>query len=149
MYTRILLPIDANGAPEGVAAHAISLAKAHGAAILVLRVIPIVSTGEAFFEQIQVELGSRGAKLRAEALAHFALLEAQCRDSGVSLSGEAIFSEKNEADAIVGYAVQKGCDLIVMPTRPQAALSRWLMGNVAEKVRRRAAVPVLYVPIAE
>jgi nucleotide-binding universal stress UspA family protein len=35
-----------------------------------------------------------------------------------------------------------------MPTQPKSALSRWFMGNVEEKVRRRAAVPVLYVPVA-
>jgi len=146
MYARILLPIDAKGIHGEVVAHAISLAKALRAAVLGLYVIPIVSTGDVFFEQIQVEIGSRGAKLRADALAHFAALERQFQESGVHFSGEVLFSEKAEADVIAEYAKSKDCGLIVMPAQPRSAFSRWLMGNVEDKVRRRAAVPVLFVP---
>jgi len=148
MYDKILMPIDAGGAPESVVEHAALLAKAHGADILGLRVIPIVSSEDAFFQQIQVEVGSRGAKLRDDALGHFANLEEQFQKSGIRFSGEITFSEKAEADVISEYANSKGCGLIIMPTQPKSALSRWLMGNVEDKVRRRATVPVLFVPVA-
>jgi nucleotide-binding universal stress UspA family protein len=36
-------------------------------------------------------------------------------------------------------------DLIVMSTRGQSGLSRWLMGSVADRVVRGATVPVLLV----
>jgi len=147
MYTRILLPIDAAGALEPVVRHAISLAKVDGAEILALRGIPIIATGEAFFEQIQVEAGSRGAKLREDALLHLKRLDALCRQAGVPCSSEVIFSEKNEADAIADYAEQKGCGLIILPTQPRSSWARWLMGNVADKIRRRAKMPVLFVPV--
>ena len=149
MYAKILMPIDVGGAPEPVTEHAVMLAKAHGADILGLRMIPIVSSDDAFFQQIQVEVGSRGAKLCAEALAYFAALERRFKESGVHFSGEVIFSEKAEADVIAEYAKSKDCSLIIMPTQARPALSRWLMGNVEDKVRHRAAVPVLFVPVAE
>jgi nucleotide-binding universal stress UspA family protein len=36
-------------------------------------------------------------------------------------------------------------DLIVMSTRGQSGLSRWLMGSVSDRVVRGANVPVLMV----
>ena len=147
MYARILLPVDAAGPLGPVVRHAVALAKIAGATILGLRVIPVIATGEAFFEQIQVEVGSRGAKMRDDSLVHFARLEALCREAGVPFSSEVIFSEKSEADAIADYAGQKGCDLIILPTQPKSSWARWIMGNVADKIRRRAKVPVLFVPV--
>ncbi len=148
MYRRILLPFDTGGVPEAVARHVIALAAAHGAAISGLRVIPIVTSGEAFFDKIQVEPGSRGAKLREEAESEFNRLARLGQEAGIAFSGEVLFTEKPEAEAIVTYAAEHDCDLIVMPTRPRTALSRWLMGNVEDKVRRRSHVPVLFVPAA-
>lgn len=148
MYHRILLPFDVGGVPDGVAQHVVSLAAAHGAVVLGLRVIPVVTSGEAFFDKIQVEPGSRGARLRDEAQAEFSRLASLGKDAGVTFSGDVLFTEKAEAEAIVTYATENGCDLIVMPTRQRTALSRWLMGNVEDKVRRRSPVPVLFVPAA-
>lgn len=146
MYRRILFPLDSDSVPDAVAQHVMALAKAHGAAVVGLRVVPVVTSGEAFFDKIQTELGSRGAKLREEALAQFGRLETLSERAGVDFSGEVIFSEQPEAAAIATYAAEHECDLIVMTSRPRTALSRWLMGNVEEKVRRRAQVPVLFVP---
>ncbi|MDH7488553.1 MAG: universal stress protein [Anaerolineae bacterium] len=148
MYRKILLPFDTGGVPETVARHVIALAAAHGAALSGLRVIPVVSSGEAFFDKIQVELGSRGAKLREEAESEFNRLARLGQEAGIAFSGEVVFTEKPEAEAIVTYAAEHDCDLIVLPTRPRTALSRWLMGNVEDKVRRRSRVPVLFVPAA-
>lgn len=147
MYARILLPIDAAGPLEPVVRHAMLLAKADGSAIIGLRVIPIISTGEAFFEQIQVEVGSRGAKLREDAIHRLSRLEALCREAGISCSSDVVFTDKNEAEAIADYAVKKDCGLIIMPNQPRPSWARWLMGNVADKIRRRAQVPVLFVPV--
>lgn len=147
MYRKILLPIDTGGVPDAIARHAISLAAAHGAVLSGLRVIPVVSSGEAFFDKIQTEPGSRGAKMRDEAEAAFTHLGKLGQDAGVAISGEVIFTEKPEADAIVAYATEQGFDLIVMATRPRTALSRWLVGNVEDKVRRRSPIPVLFVPV--
>ena len=145
MYTKILLPLDASGVPEGVVGHAIALAKNMGASVLGLRVIPIVETGETFFERIQVEIGSYGARRRDEALTHLQELGEQFGEAGVPFTGETLFSGKSEADAITNYARDKGCDLIVLPSLNQSSFSRWLMGNVVDKVCRRSTVPVLLV----
>lgn len=145
MYRKVLLPLDAGGIPAGVVSHAISLAQGLGAAILGLRVVTIMRSDEPFFQKVQVEVGSRGAKLRDEAATLLDELEKQFQGAGVPFSGEVLVSDATEAEAIVQYAEDKGCDLILMPTQEQSAMSRWLMGNIGDKVRRRASTPVLFV----
>jgi nucleotide-binding universal stress UspA family protein len=46
---------------------------------------------------------------------------------------------------IVRFAETKQVDLIVISTRGQSGLSRWLMGSVADRVARGVSVPVLLV----
>ncbi|MBI4347613.1 MAG: universal stress protein [Elusimicrobia bacterium] len=48
-------------------------------------------------------------------------------------------------DAILGFAEERGADLIVMGTHGRAGPARVLMGSVAEGVTRRARLPVLTV----
>ena len=145
MYRKVLLPLDAGGIPAGVVSHAISLARGLDAAVLGLRVITVMPSEEPFFQKVQVEAGSRGAKLRDEAAALLGKLEEQFRDAGVPFTGEALVSDATEAEAIVQYAEDEGCDLILMPSQEQSAIGRWLMGNIGDKVRRRASMPVLFV----
>jgi universal stress protein A len=47
---------------------------------------------------------------------------------------------------VVDHAEKKGCDLIVMGSHGRKALSRWLLGSVAEYVVRHAPCPVMIIP---
>jgi nucleotide-binding universal stress UspA family protein len=51
----------------------------------------------------------------------------------------------NKAAAIIDYASQHDIDLIVMGTHGRGAISRLVMGSVAERVVRAAPCPVLTV----
>jgi nucleotide-binding universal stress UspA family protein len=50
------------------------------------------------------------------------------------------------ASLIVGYAEEQRADLIVIGAEGEGAVSRFLLGSVAERVVRHAHVPVLTVP---
>jgi nucleotide-binding universal stress UspA family protein len=50
------------------------------------------------------------------------------------------------AAELVGYAARCGADLLVVGAHGHGAISRFLLGSVAEQVVRRAACPVLVVP---
>jgi nucleotide-binding universal stress UspA family protein len=52
-------------------------------------------------------------------------------------------------EAITQFAETNGVDLIVICSRGQSGPSRWLMGSVADRVVRGAAVPVLLVRASE
>ena len=62
---------------------------------------------------------------------------------GINASTEVLLSKP--AEAIVGYAKQSGCDLIVMATHGRSGPSRWAFGSVADKVLRSSCVPVLLI----
>ena len=49
------------------------------------------------------------------------------------------------AEAIVGYAKQSKCDLIVMASHGRSGPSRWAYGSVADKVLRSSCIPVLMI----
>jgi nucleotide-binding universal stress UspA family protein len=55
------------------------------------------------------------------------------------------FEEGDVADQILRVATETPADLIVMGTHGRTGLGRLLMGNVAERVVRRATCPVLTV----
>lgn len=58
--------------------------------------------------------------------------------------------EKNDspAEAIVDYALKKGCGVIAMTTRGAGGIERWLLGGVTDKVVRHGPTPVLVLRAA-
>lgn len=62
---------------------------------------------------------------------------------GIKVSTEVLLWKP--AEAIVEYAKESGCDLIVMATHGRSGPSRWAYGSVADKVLRSSCVPVLLV----
>jgi len=71
-----------------------------------------------------------------------AAANAQQRDVPVKVST----AEGHAPTKIVEFPEEDEVDLIVMSTRGQSGLSRWLMGSVADRVVRGAKVLVLLVP---
>ncbi len=69
----------------------------------------------------------------------------QLRDRGVTVKPVVIVSDKAEDEAMVEYASESSCDLIVLPNQHRSLVSRWLQGNVAAKVQRRSHIPILLV----
>lgn len=145
MYRKILVPLEREGGQEAYLWHAVQLASEVGAELHLLHIIPIVPSDEYFFQQIQVEMGSRGARRKAEAEARMRYLEEQMRQRGVVARTAVLFSTRPEDEAILEYAAESHCDLIVLPNLRKSLLSRWLQGNVPARVQSRSHVPVLLV----
>ncbi len=59
-----------------------------------------------------------------------------------------VLPDDSVAHGILAAADRVGADMIVMGTHGRTGLSRLVLGSVAEAVLRRAAVPVLVVPLA-
>jgi len=144
MYQKILVPLEPTGSRDNLD-HARRLAERLEAELVVLRVVRVMASDDHFFKQIQVEIGSAGARAKAEAEAQLASIEAELRTQHLNARGAVVVSDKSEAEAIVAFAETEGCDLIVMPTYRQSALSRWFLGSIGAKVRQRSSVPVLFV----
>ena len=76
--------------------------------------------------------------------AHAALGEALRQEE---IGAEAITRIGSPAEEICRYAENVGIELIVIPSHGRTGIDRWLLGSVAEKVARKAQVPVTILPI--
>lgn len=132
----ILHPTDFSPSSDFAKGLAWSLARDHGAQLVVLHVAapPAVSYGE-----IVAPLAGGGYNDNAWK----ALRRLHWPDDGVSV--ELRVEAGDPAKEILRLAREMPCDLIVIGTHGRTGLSRMLMGSVAEQVVRKAACPVVMV----
>lgn len=124
MFAKILVPLDGGDVAAGVLPSALSLARATGATLSLLRV---------------VEEDSR--EVRAAAEASLTLVAAGLRASGVPT--EVNVRAGHPAEEILAGVAEIGADAVAMATHGRSGLTRALMGSVAERVMRESRVPVL------
>lgn len=132
----ILHPTDFSERSTHALQLACSLARDHGARVVVLHVLapPAVAYGEALTSYAE-EAERRAAEEKLNRL--------QLPDPAISL--ERRLTEGEPAERILQVAEEIHADLIVMGTHGRTGLSRLLMGSVAEQVVRQAPCPVLTI----
>jgi nucleotide-binding universal stress UspA family protein len=131
----ILYPTDLSDNAAQAFPLACSLARDHGARLLVLHVYPPpVAHGEV--------VARRQANGFHEQLWN-GLHEVRSSDPKVCL--EYLLAEGEPHDKILEAAAQNNCSLIVMGTHGRTGLRRMVLGSVAEQVVRHAACPVITV----
>lgn len=142
MYNCILVPTD--GSPEGERAleYAFDLAREHDARILAIYVanvagyssLPMETSWEGISDALHQE--GRVATARVEELA----------PDDIEVETKVI--EGSPSRVIIEHATPENCDLVVMGTHGRGGIDRLLLGSVAERVIRRASVPVLTVRVS-
>ena len=120
----VLFPTDFSAPSDAAAGVARELARESGARLHLLHVVPLAT-----------DPGDSAALLRRLATA----LGEGLRVETAHLSGRV-------ARSIVGYARDKGIDLIVLGTHGRTGVSHAILGSVAEAVVRLAPCLVLTVP---
>ena len=50
---------------------------------------------------------------------------------------------------IIGFSEQERIDLLIMCSRGESGISRWLLGSITDRVIRGSRIPVLVVPAIE
>jgi nucleotide-binding universal stress UspA family protein len=142
MYKRVLVPLDGSVLAEQALPHAIAQARHFQAELILLKVV------EPFPHARGMSLAALDRiKQQTHSWAHEYLerLVADIRQEGVL--AQKITIDGRPHTGIAEYAETNRVDLIVMSTRGQSGLSRWLMGSVADRVVRGATVPVLLVRV--
>jgi nucleotide-binding universal stress UspA family protein len=143
MYNRILIPLDGSPLAEQALPHAMAQAERFGAEMILLKVLqPLPERAMPLSGRRQAE--ELSAQLAREYLERVA---AGIRERGIL--AQVVTVEGQAHPQIVQFAEENEVDLIVMSTRGQSGLSRWLMGGVADRVVRGATVPVLLIRAAE
>lgn len=137
----LLVPVDGSENAQRAMKHAVTMAKASGAALHLLYVCedyPDADRAHAFRSKAELEKPGRerGEEIlkREEALA---------KADGVPVSMEVVFGDT--APAIVRRAEELGADGIVMGTRGLGSLANLLLGSTATKVVHTTTLPVTLV----
>jgi nucleotide-binding universal stress UspA family protein len=129
---RILLPLDGSELAEAVVPVAEALARDYEAEILLLRAL---TPRESFDAEVEAQ---------REAEAYLARVADGLRDRGArGVDWKVWYNEPSQA--IVDAAQANAIDLVTMATHGRSGFERLLVGSVAERVVRRAPVPVLLV----
>jgi nucleotide-binding universal stress UspA family protein len=147
----ILLPLDGSALAEEMIEPVVALASLCGADFLLLRAIrPVMPvplgreeggmgpTVERLIEQIR----SIHEQLHKEAESYLEGVAQRLRSRGLQVKTR-VAVEEQPALAILHEANPPAIDLVALQTHGRGSLARLLLGSVADKVIRGAAVPVL------
>ena len=134
MYSKILVPLDGSEIAESILPHVKDMAVAHGAEVILLRVLP--ATGV---------LPSAAEREAMEARNYLSAVEKRLQQQGVNARFTIRHGE--DAEEITDYAEVNDVDLIAMSTHGRSGVGRWIFGSVAEKVLRGTNKPILLVRV--
>ncbi len=140
---QVLVPTDFSEPSDAALAYGRELARAFGAKLHVLHVAESLMT-TAGIEYFSASLPEVQAGIEEAARKKLqTIITAQDREE---LQAEvAVRTWTSPAAGILEYAKEEDIDLIVMGTHGRGAMSRFLIGSVAERVVRTAPCPVLTV----
>jgi nucleotide-binding universal stress UspA family protein len=146
MYRRILSVLEGKESDETVVAHVKALAAQTKAAVTLLCVITVADdVGGGFGRQFQLEVGSSGWRRKNQAEAGLSKLERRLGLEGLCVETALVIGTRSEADEIVSYAAEHGCDLIAMASDSRPWYRRWIGGSPDTGVLRKATVPTFFV----
>lgn len=139
MYKKILVPLDGSALAEKVLTFAEEEAKAHGASLVLLRVVQLMFMEEPFSEAeqeaIQMSKDRAGEYLQEVA--------ERLKKDGVDVKVDVAFGDP--ANVILNVAEAEKVDLIAMTTHGYSGLERFVWGSVADKVAKATNIPLLLI----
>src|SRR5579863_7165877 len=141
MFSHILCPVDGSDAAMLALQVAARLAAEQKARLSVCSVAdPVKASVMAFGNPEGTSLCLETLDSEASGIAQQAakLVSNIVPAESVALEGEAV-------DAIVEYAKQSDCDVIVMGSHGRSGIPRAIVGSVAEGVLRRSTIPVMII----
>ena len=148
---RILLPLDSESIHDDSLPIAKNLAKAFGAELYLLCVIPTYST-------LAGEEAAASSLLPGTASAFLDIKENQAKEHmqghlneliGEGFRTSAEIARGDPAQTIVNVAERSEADLIVLSTHRHAGLSAFWERSVAPNVARRTRIPILLIPLKD
>lgn len=147
MYKKMLIATDGSEPSSLAVQHGVELAKAVGAAVVLVTVTEIWSALDVAraaesgisdpIEQYE-KIAEKSARRTLDAA------EAIVKSAGVSCETLHV-RDQAPAEGVVSAAKDKGCDLIVVGTHGRRGINRVILGSQATKVLAYSEVPVLVV----
>ncbi len=140
MYKRILLALDGSPLAEQALPHAIALAEQFQAELVLLRVLVPLARPPTLADAALQRAEEATMDFVREYLERVTV---QAQERGIEVQAVTIVGRPHVQ--IIQYAETNQIDMVVICTRGQSGLSRWLMGSVSDRVVRGVGVPVMLV----
>lgn len=139
MLEHILLPMDGSVLAERVLPHAVSLTKAFGSKLTLLRVMyhDEHSDSHDFVNPLDWQMRKTEAESYLKSL--------QNRLADIDVESEIQMIEGKPAHQIVEYANDSDVQMIVMSSHGSSGVSEWNINSTVQKVLLRAKMPVMIV----
>jgi len=146
MYTKVLVPTDGSPLSDKALKEAAGLARATGATLTLLHVVPAYRMPVSGFEGAIMQNVITPERYKRSMRAHAKrLLDAAARKAGgTATRRDCVFSDYPH-DAIVAAARKHRCDLVVMASHGWRGLKGLLLGSETHKVLTHSRIPVLVV----
>lgn len=142
MFKHILIPVDGSAHDATAAQTAIDLAKACGARVYALHVVPSFNSLAYLTAMLAASEMVYNEQARALSQKTLDAVKAIADAAGVAFEGGSTTADHPYA-AILETARSQHCDLIVMSSNERHGMDRLLLGSETHKVLINAEVPVL------
>jgi len=147
MFKHILLPTDGSKLADRAVIHGINLAKALGAKVTLISVVPEfrMIADESFAMPMSMQVKQRYEKeatIRAEK--KLATISARVAKAGLQ-SAVVVVSSDLPYQQIIEVARKRKCDVVVMASHGRRGLTGLLLGSETVKVLTHSKIPVLVV----
>jgi nucleotide-binding universal stress UspA family protein len=142
LFKHILLPTDGSTLAEKAIAHAVKLARSISARVTG---ITVFEPSHVFAAEPVVMTDTEDAYRAAceqQAKRNLDVIAKAAEAAGVPFQGRHEFSVQPH-DAIIGAAVESGCDLICMASHGRGGVEALLLGSQTTKVLTHSKIPVL------
>jgi nucleotide-binding universal stress UspA family protein len=141
-YDEILLPIDGSGVATAVVDQVRDIAQATAARIHLVHVTSVGAHADDLTIPAPDDLVDAAEQRGTEATTEIAELVREA-----DLDTVQTVRRGTPAEELLGYAEDEDIDLIAMATAGRRGLDRLLLGSTTERIIRKAAMPVLAVPL--
>lgn len=149
MYKKVLVPVDGSGLAESTLDHVKALTKEGSVGeVTLLNVVklkfpwPVMGSEEKYPKTFDVNAFRN--TLFTASRKYLADIGSRLSSVGVKVNMESLEGEET-ADTIIGYAQEKGMDMIIMGTHAYTGLKKLLFGSVASDVLHRSHIPTLLI----
>ena len=142
MYKNILIPTDGSELAGKAVEHGIALAKAIGARLTVLTVLPPFHTITIDTQMLEDTPAQYKTRMEKHAMLTLGAVAKAAQAAGVACETVQVEHE-HPYQGIIDTAKSKGCDLVVMASHGRRGVSAIVLGSETVKVLTHSKIPVL------
>ena len=147
MFKRILVTLDGSPLSEQALEKAVQIAETSQAELTLLRVVtPLLKSYRAGMATVSA-IETTEKQLVEMAQTYLDDIAAGIREKEFSV--HTVTELGTPYRKIVNYVEEHDIDLVVMSTRGETGLTRWLLGSVTDHVVRGVSIPVLVIPVRD